>query len=40
MPSKTEIRDKLLAEGFVSTFEKLDEMAAYEDLDPIVGQLV
>ena len=39
MPSKTEIRDKLLAEGFVSTFEKLDEMAAYEDLDPIVGQL-
>jgi hypothetical protein len=39
MPSKTQASDELLVERFVASFEKLDEMAACENLDPIAWQL-
>jgi hypothetical protein len=39
MPSKAQARDELLVERFVASFEKLDEMAAFENLDPIAWQL-
>jgi hypothetical protein len=39
MPSKTQVKDELLVERFVASFEKLDEMTADEVPDPIAWQL-
>jgi len=39
MPSKTQKKHELLVERFIASFEKLDEMAASENLDPIAWQL-
>src|ERR1035437_9749397 len=37
--SKTKIKNALLVERFVATFEKLDELVAYDDDDPVAWEL-
>jgi hypothetical protein len=39
MPSKTQVKDELLVERFVASFEKLDEMLVFEETDPVALQL-
>jgi hypothetical protein len=39
MPSGRMAREDLLVEGFIASFEKLDEMRASEILDPVAWQL-